>query len=229
MSAAPQENPVQTHEAQKKAEEETNLVKQRKHYERQLEQERYAREQAELRATQIEKEAQARRTQVDDDDGDDEPYVDHKRLAKKFSSFEASLDKKIEQKAEEKARRMLNEERQSQWLKNNPDFEEVMQHAEKFYQKDKEFAENVLQMPEGFERQKLAYHAIKALGLHKKEEPKTNIQETIDKNKRSPYYQPSGVGTAPYGVFNLGRDVSPAEGQNAYKKLQELKGRLRLG
>lgn len=229
MSTAPQENLVQTHEAQKKAEEETNLVKQRKHYERQLEQERQAREMAELRAAQIEKEAQARKSALDDSDDDDEPYVDHKKLAKKLSSFEANMEKKIEQKAEEKARKLLEQDRQAQWLRNNPDFEEVMEHAQKFYEKDRNLAENILQMPEGFERQKLAYHTIKALGIHKKEEPKANIQETIDKNRRSPYYQPSGVGTAPYGVFNLGRDVSPAEGKNAYAKLQELKNRMRLG
>jgi len=81
-------------------------------------------------------------------------------------------------------------------MKNNPDFYEVMNHAQKFAERDPELAESILTMPEGFERQKLVYKNIKALGIHKKEEPKPSIQETIDKNRRSPYYQPSGVGAA---------------------------------
>ena len=122
----------------------------------------------------------------------------------------------------------LSEERKTNWLKTNSDFYEVMQHAEKFAEKDPELAETILAMPEGFERQKLVYKNIKALGIHKKEDPKESIQAKIDQNRKSPYYQPSGVGAAPYGNISLGRDVSPEEGNNAYKRMQELKKRLRI-
>ena len=66
------------------------------------------------------------------------------------------------------------------WLKNNPDFYEVMNHAQAFADKDPELAESILEMPEGFERQKLVYKNIKALGIHKPAEQKPNIQDKID-------------------------------------------------
>jgi hypothetical protein len=36
------------------------------------------------------------------------------------------------------------------------------------------------------------------------------------------------MATPGYGIINGGKDVSPAEGQNAYKKMMELKNRLRI-
>ena len=119
----------------------------------------------------------------------------------------------------------LYEERKNQWLRQNGDFYDVMQHAQKLYDKDPELAETILEMPEGFERQKLVYKNIKALGLHEAPRPQPSIQETIDRNRRSPYYQPSGVSSAPYA--NAG-DFSPSGQKNAYEKMQELKNRLRI-
>lgn len=228
MSANPQETQAQAQEAQKQADKEFNFRKQEEGFKRQLDQERQARLQMEQEMQQMKK---ALATKSQDDDAEpayDEPYVDEKRLEKKFSKFERDMDEKIDRKAEEKARKLLDQNKQQVWLKSNPDFYEVMQHAEKFAEKDPELAETILEMPEGFERQKLVYKTIKTMGIHKKEEPKANIQETIDKNRRSPSYQPTGVGSAPYGVFNLGREVSPAEGKNAYAKMKELQQKLRL-
>lgn len=191
----------------------------------QLEQERQARLQAEEKAAQLEKERQtyAKPAQSDDDDDDDEPYVDKKRLKKQLSSFEKNIDEKIERKAEEKARAMLEAEKKENWLRTNADFYEIMQHADAFASKDPELAETILAMPNTFERQKLVYKSIKALGLHKKDEPKPSIQDKIDQNRRSPYYQPSGVGAAPYAG---GGDFSPSGQKNAFAKMQELKRRL---
>ena len=119
----------------------------------------------------------------------------------------------------------ITEERQNNWMKNNPDFQEVMSHAEKFAQLDPELAETILEMPAGFERQKLVYKNIKALGIHKEKPRESSVQEKIDANRRSPYYQPSGVGASPYG--NVG-DFSPSGQKQAHDKMQELKNRLRL-
>ena len=138
------------------------------------------------------------------------------------------MDEKIDKRAEEKARGMVQQERQNNWLKQNPDFYSVMEHANAFADKDPELAETILQMPEGFDRQKLVYKSIKAMGIHKPEVKPSSIQEKIDSNRKGPYYQPSGVGTAPYGVVNGGKDYSPAEGKNAYAKMQELKSKLRI-
>jgi hypothetical protein len=78
-------------------------------------------------------------------------------------------------------------------------------------------------MPEGFERQKLVYKNIKALGIHKKDEPKPSIQDKVDQNRRTPYYQPTGVGTAPYANA---ADFSQSGQSAAYKKMKELQKRL---
>jgi hypothetical protein len=99
-----------------------------------------------------------------------------------------------------------------------------MQHAEKFAQKDPELAETILNMPDSFERQKLVYKSIKALGVHKPEVQAPSIQDKIDANRRSPYYQPSGPGSAPYQSQG---DFSPAGQKNAYAKMKELQNRLR--
>lgn len=188
---------------------------------RELEQERQARAELERQL----QETQARRAQQNDDDDESEPYVDHRRLEKKLSSFERKMEEKIDRKAEEKARSMLEREKQESWLRNNADFYEVMQHAEKFAQRDPELAETILQMPEGFERQKLVYKNIKALGLHKPEQKQPSIQEKIDANRRSPYYQPSGVAAAPYAAAG---DFSASGQKNAYDKMKELQARLRI-
>lgn len=199
---------------------------------KQLEAERAARQELEERAARLEREKKdaenARRsTDQDDDSPSDEPYVDHKVLDRKLRKFEANIDQRIEKKAEEKARFLVEKERTESWLRENPDFHEVMQPEvmERFMSKCPKTAAKILKMPEGFERQQLVFEAIKEHGLHKKEEPKPSIQDTINQNRKSPYYQPSGVGTAPY---NTGGDFSPAGQKNAYAKLQELKSKLRI-
>ncbi len=100
-----------------------------------------------------------------------------------------------------------------------------MSHAQKFADNDPELAETILQMPEGFERQKLVYKNIKALGLHKPAQKQSTIQEKIDQNRRSPYYQASGVGSAPYASQG---DFSAGGQKNAYEKMLELKKNLRI-
>ena len=101
-----------------------------------------------------------------------------------------------------------------------------MNHAEKLAQKDPELAETILSMPESFERQKLVYKNIKALGLHLPEQKAQSIQEKVDANRRNPYYQPSGIANAPYASQG---DFSPQGQQQAYNKMRELQKKMRLG
>ena len=82
-------------------------------------------------------------------------------------------------------------------------------------------------MPDTFERQKLVYKNIKALKLNQEPSAKPSVQEKIDSNRRSPFYQPSGTATAPYS--GGGGDHSPQGQKTAYAKMMELKSRLRLG
>lgn len=162
----------------------------------------------------------------DEDEDDSEPYVDKKRLSKTLNRFGQSTKSDI-QNAMESAKAAAKEElKQELWLDQNPDFHDILENnAEKLYQANPELAKSILKMPEGFERNKLAYQNIKALGLHKPPEKQSSIQDKIDANRRSPYYQPSGVGTAPY---SNGGDFSPSGQKNSYDQMQALKNRLRL-
>lgn len=218
------ENTNQAQPESKPNDKEYNFAQVRK----QLEQERQGRLQAEQRAAQLEEE-HSRKTRVSDDsdDDDNEPYVDKKTLKKTFSKWEQTLDQKIDKKAEEKARLMVEQERQNNFLKQNPDFNQILspELIQKFAEKHPEMAEPLTEMPDGFARQKLLYQNIKALGLHKPLESKPSIQDVVDKNRRSPYYQPSGAGgTPPYAAAG---DFSKVGQENAYKKMQELIGNRR--
>ena len=207
---------VEAQVSQKPNDKELNFRALEAKYERKLAEERQARLDLEQRLKQP--------VQVDEDDSD-EPYVDHKRLNKKLSKLGEITQSEI-QKAMEHAKNNAKEElRQEMWIENNPDFYETLKSAERFAEKAPKLAESILRMPEGFERQKLVYQNIKALGLDQPEKKPPSIQEKIDANRRSPYYQPSGIGTAPYASQG---DFSPAGQKNAYDKLQELKKNLRI-
>jgi len=188
-------------------------------YEKQLSEERQARLEAERIAQERQKVVQ------EEDDSSDDPYVDHKKLEKKLARFGEKTKQETQSEIRTAVQQALYEERKQNWLKNNPDFYDTMQYAQKFAEKDPELAETILEMPDTFERQKLVYKNIKAFGLHKPEAKPSSIQEKIDSNKRSPYYQPSGVGAAPYASQG---DFSPSGQKNAYAKLQELKKNLRI-
>lgn len=213
--------PVTENQAQdtKPSDKELNFRNLEQKYQRQLDQERSARLEAERMAQE------ARQKPVHDEEDDSEPYVDHKKLKREQAKFGQQLKQETQGEIQKAVHTALYEERKQNWMKSNPDFYDVMQHAEKFAQKDPELAEAILEMPEGFERQKLVYKNIKSLGLHKPEQKTPSIQEKIDANRKSPYYQPSGVGTAPYTSQG---DYSAGGQKSAYDKMQELKARLRL-
>ena len=220
VAAESKENQVQE---QKTNDREFNFRQQEQLFNRKLDEERQARVLLERRLQEL----QAKQPVQSDDDESDEPYVDRKALEKRFKSWESTLDERIDRKAEEKARTLVAQERQSAYLKQKQDFNNVMtpEMMNKLVTKDPELAETILEMPEGFARQKLVYQTIKAMKLDQAEEKKPTVQDKIDANRRSPYYQPSGVGSAPYAG---GGDFSPSGQKNAYNKLQELKSKLRL-
>jgi hypothetical protein len=178
---------------------------------------------ARLQAEKVAKELLDKQSvQKEEDDGDDEPYVDKKRLEKRLKALEKSFEEKLSKKAEE-AKGMVEQTKNDAFLRQNADFYDVLKHADKLLEKDPELAEAILQMPDGFERQKLVYRNVKFMGLDKPQSKEPSVQEKIDANRRSPYYIPSGVGQAPYGG---GGDFSVTGQKNAYAKMQELKSRL---
>lgn len=188
-------------------------------YQKALEQERQEKE-------RLQRELQEKsKPVVHEEDNDDEPYVDHKKLEKKLNKFGQSTQSEI-QKAMEIAKEAAKEElKQEMWLEKNPDFYDVLKHAEKFAIDDPELANIILKMPEGFDRQKLVYKQIKKFGYDKPAQKQSSIQDKVDANKRSPYYQPSGVGTSPYASAG---DFSEAGQKNAYDKMIQLKKNLRI-
>ncbi len=213
MTALPQESQPQ----QKVDTKELNFRQLEAKYEKQLQFERAAR----IEAERI---AQERRIPEPEED-DTEPYVDHKKLDKKLARFGEQSRQQTQTDIQRAVQVAVQEERKQTWLKQNSDFYDVLQHAEKFAQHDPDLAETILEMPEGFERQKLVYKNIKALGLHKEAPKQASIQEKVDANRRSPYYQPSGVGTAPYSSQS---DFSANGQKAAYDKMQQLKAQLRI-
>lgn len=226
MSTVPNEN--QAPEAPK-SDIEINLSKQRQMYERKLEQERLARQQAEERATAAERAAQerSRASPLNEEEEDDEPYIDKKRLNKTLAKFGEQTRAQTQAEIQAAVQEALDNERRSSYLKENSDFNQVMTNEmlEKFALKHPRLAENILRMPDGFERQKLVYENIKALGIDKPESKQSSVQDKIEANRKSPYYQPSSVGSSPYASVG---DFSPSGQKNAYDKMQELKNRLRL-
>lgn len=164
---------------------------------------------------------------VDEEEESEDPYVDHKALKKKFSRWEQSLEQKIDQKAAQKAAELMEREKETQYIRSNPDFYDTMtpEKIDEFAKKHPAIVDRLMQMPANFHRQALLFEQMKVLNNIKKEEAKPSIQETIDRNRRTPYYHPSSVGTAPYG--NTG-DFSAGGQKSAYQKMQELKARIKF-
>jgi DNA repair exonuclease SbcCD ATPase subunit len=209
---------------QKISDKELNFRALESKFQRQVEQ---INQEKERLARELEEVKRLRNSRNDEEDDDSEPYVDKKRLEKKLKSFERDLDEKIDRKAEEKAQRLLEKREQENWLEQNPDFYDVVQgHAQRFFEKAPRLAEAILKMPDNFERKKLVYHNIKSLGIDRPEVKPSSIQEKVDANRRSPYYQPSGVGSAPYAQVG---DFSEAGKKQAWEQVQKLKANLRLG
>ncbi len=221
MTAATPQGQSQNTEAQKPSDKELNFRALEQRYERQLQAEREARLEAEKRA----QEAQRAPSKDDDEEEETEPYINHKKLNKTLQKFGQNAKQETQSEIQKAVQTALQEERKQNWIRSNADFYDVLQHAEKFAQHDPELAETILQMPEGFERQKLVYKNIKALGLHKDLPRQPTIQDKIDANRKSPYYQPSGISTNPYSSQG---DYSASGQKQAYDKMQELKNRLRI-
>lgn len=136
------------------------------------------------------------------------------------------MSETIERESQKKANDMIRKYKQENWLKSNPDFYQVMeQYTDQWAEEDPDTAETILQMPPGFEREKLVYKSIKASSIGKPVAKEPTTQEKIDANRRSPYYQPTNQNAAPYA--NVG-NFSPQGQKEAYAKMQELKSRLRL-
>lgn len=225
MTVPSQENTPVVQQEQKPSDKELNFRALEARYQKQLEQERLEKERA-IRELQDKIKQRHEEDDSEEDDDYNEPYVEKKKLAKKFNQFNQSTQSEIK-KAMEIAKEKAKEElKQELWLENNSDFFQVMQNADKLMEKAPRLAEVILKMPEGFERQKLVYENIKSLGLDRSPQKEPSIQDKINANRKSPYYQPSNVPSPAYNSHQ--GDFSDNGKANAYKHMQELKSRLRI-
>jgi len=209
---------------QQQSEKELNFRKQEQMFQRQLAAEKARADELERRYEESRRQAQQQQ-QPDDDDSTDEPYVDHKRLDKKLAKVEQKVKKETQSDIQTAVQMALNEERKKNWINSNSDFYDVLNYADRLAERAPDLAASILEMPDNFERQKLVYKNIKALGLHQDAPKQPTIQDKVDANRRSPFYQPSSVGTAPYSSQG---NYSPQGQKEAYDKMQELKARLRI-
>lgn len=217
MSVDPNTQVTQSPQIQP-SDKELNFRKQEQMYQKML-------AEKEARIAELQSSRSSQRNDPEDDENDDEPYIDRKKLGKALSKFEQKAKQETTQDIKQEVAQALAQERQNNWLENNPDFYDIMSHAEKFAEKAPGIAKSILSMPESFERQKLVYETIKTMGIHKPVEAPSTIQNKIDQNRKSPFYQPSGTAGAPYASQS---DFSPAGQKSAYDKLQELKRNLRI-
>ncbi len=191
---------------------------------KQVEQERQARIAAEEKAALLEK-MSISSAPIEEDD--DEPYVDTKKLKKVLNQFGEQTKQQTSKEVQNAVQEALARERVNSYLEQNPDFTNVMNSdlVQKFADNYPKLAKTILNMPEGFERQQLVYENIKTLGIDRPQVKEPSIQEKINSNRRSPYYQPSNLSNSPYSQVG---DFSDSGQKNAYEKLQQLKKNMRL-
>jgi hypothetical protein len=77
-----------------------------------------------------------------------------------------------------------------------------------------EFTQALLNMPDEYERRKLAYNYVKKI---KSQKPSTSIQDKVKENQQNPYYTPASAGTPSAADFDI---RSPAARQAAYAQLK---------
>lgn len=208
---------VSTQEAKDK---ETNFRKLEAYYEQKLAQERSEKEEA----LRLAKEAQNSQ-KIEEEEEDSDPYVDRKKLEKKFQKFNQSTQSEIQKAMEQAKLRAKEELKQELWLEQNPDFYDTLQLAEKFANTNPQLAQTILKMPDGFERQKLVYQNIKALGLDKPKDDKPSANQLLEKNRNYGGYQPNGF-TGP--AYATNGDFSESGQKQAYEKMMQLKKSLRI-
>lgn len=177
------------------------------------------------------KEMESAKAPVPHDDDGDEPYIDQKTLARKMSAWEKDLEQRFEKKAEEKARELLAQDKRNEFLKRNPDFENILapENLDKYSKDNPEEAEvwTQLRTENNFERQKLLYYQLKKQEALKKMGEVSSMQKKVDENRKNPYYIPSGSGTPPQASF--GGNFDKTAQKNSYDLMQSLKQRVAGG
>lgn len=198
----------------KVSDKELNFRKQEQYFQNILKEKQALLEQKEQELARLQ---QAREPEEEEDS---DAYIDKRKLDKNLSKFGEKQRKEIQTDIQKAITEAVESDRQERWLKQNPDFYDVInKHAEDFAAQDQEFADTILKMPKGFEREKLVYKSIKAMGIDRPKASPASIQDEINRKQHGAYYRPTSASTAPYsapGDFSL-------DGQKAaFDKIQKL-------
>lgn len=186
-----------------------------------LEQERAERERLTQENQRMKEATRPRQSDREDDQDDDhdEPYVDRKALKRNLARERESILKEAEQIASRKIAEENNRNFMTRLKAEHPDFDNVLNEetAAKLEQVNPKIAEMIMQIPDEYQRRKMAYETVKMAGLHKKPEA-APIQDKVNQNMRNPYYHPSSAGSGPVPMG----DFSEAGKKSAYEKTREM-------
>lgn len=192
--------------------------------------EREARMRAEMQAEMLKKEIESIKEMMkppekDPLDGIDD-IVDPQILKAKFAKERETLAREAERIAKQTYERLEQEKNKSNFLQRlkqeHADFDQVMteNNIAKLEETNPVFLKAVLQIPDEYERRKIAYEYIKSNQVRKEEKP--SIQEKVQENMTNPYYIPPGSGTPTAVDYDL---HSPLARKQAYEKLKQAQRR----
>ena len=203
---------------QKQSDKELNFRQLEAKYQRQLDQERSARIEAERIAQEA---TQKKQIVQDDDDNDDEPYVDKKKLEKKLARFGEQTKQQTKSEIQVAVQQAIQEERKQNWMNQILIFT-MFFNMQRNLLKEIPILQNLFLICQIHLKGKSLFIKTLRLLVYINQKQNNHLFRKIDANKRSPYYQPTGTGTAPYASQG---DFSPQGQKQAYEKMKELKSK----
>lgn len=194
--------------------------------------EREARIRAEMQNEHLRKEMESIKEMLkpkETDPLDDvEDYVDADKLRAKLAKERENMKREAEVIAKRTYEQIEQEKYKTNFLQRlkqeHPDFDQVMneQNVARLEETNPVFLKAVLQIPDEYERRKIAYEYIK--NTTPKPEDKPSIKEKVQENLMNPYYIPPGSGTPTATAVDF--DVrSPNARTQAYEKLKQAQRR----
>lgn len=215
--AAPEANPSVT---QKASDKDVNFAR--------LRQERellaYELEKANVERQRLQEQINARSSIPHEDDEDEDGYIEPEKEIKRLKKALKVSKLESQKQAEQIARRVVEEENKKNFMyrlkADHHDYDAVVNDDTvlKLEQQFPSMAKIIGNIPDEFERRKMAYEIIKDKGLHKPKREESTAQQKIDSNRKSLYYTPPSAAPGPSAMG----DFSQAGRKAAYEKMRGL-------
>lgn len=177
--------------------------------------------QAESLKAELNRMAQALAPPEKDPLDDADEYVDSARLKQKLAQERAASERRAKEIAKETYEHHRLEDEKKNYLNRLRlefrDFDDVMtpESIKALDENEPSFVKAVKQIPDDYEKCKLAYEHIK--GKAASRAPRQSIKETVEENARNPYYIPPGSGNPSAVEFDI---RSKEAREQAYAKLK---------